>query len=520
LRGVAFVDVAQERGLKYAWPEQPRPLRVIDAFGCGCAAFDGNNDGWQDVLLIGDPQPALFRNCGGGRFENATADSGLEAEQGNWKGCAIGDYDGDGWLDILITGYRRLALYRNRAGLRFEHVTAEAGLDTHNHGQWGSSAGFMDLDGDGWLDLVIVKFIEFGPESRQYCSHASGARMGCLPRLYPPERAEIWRNTGRGTFERVPGAMGMDQTHGVGLVLAFIDLDDDGRMDFYLGNDGVPADFLQNRGSMQFDNIADNCGLSLNRSALPIAAMGADWADFNRDGKLDLVVTDFQNNAFAVFQNMGEKTFLDASESTRIAAATRDRLGFGAKWTDFENDGWPDLFFVNGHVHDDPAVISGSNKELRQTIQLFQSDWGRKFADIVPALGADVRRTIVGRGSATADFDNDGRVDLLAVDYEGSVMLLENRTHSSNHWLKLDLRAAAPNQFAYGARVVGKSGFRIWLADVSPASSYLSSSDPRIHWGLGHFSRLDTLQIRWPSGREETHYNVAADQILRVDEQP
>jgi hypothetical protein len=303
------------------------------------------------------------------------------------------------------------------------------------------------------------------------------------------------------------------------MVLAFADVDDDGRMDFYIGNDNLAADFLHNCGKTEFQNIAFASGLAWNRFAEPIASMGADWADFNRDGRLDLVVTNFQNKSFAIFQDVGGNSYRDVSNAKGIAAGTRDRLGFGAKWTDFENDGWPDLFFVNGHVHDNPRVMSGCNREMRQSAQLFRNDSGRQFVDLVPALGADAGRKMLGRGSATADFNNDGRVDLLAVDYEGSVMLLENRTQSSNHWLKLDLHAQAPNHFAYGARVVGKAGLEIWLADVSPASSYLSSSDPRIHWGLGQFSRLDTLQIRWPSGREQTFHDIAADQILRVDEQ-
>jgi hypothetical protein len=215
---------------------------------------------------------------------------------------------------------------------------------------------------------------------------------------------------------------------------------------------------------------------------------------------------------------MGDNSFMDASRSTGLKAATRNRLGFGAKWTDFENDGWPDIFIVNGHVYDNAAEANGAGAEFRQPMQLFRNERGRRFVDLVPALGPDVERSMLGRGSATADFDNDGRVDLLAVDFEGPVILLENRTPMSNHWLKLDLRGAAPNHFAYGARVVGKSGEQLWLADVSPASSYLSSSDPRVHWGLGDVTRLDTLTIRWPSGKEQILRGVDADQILRVDE--
>jgi hypothetical protein len=520
LRGVDFVDVAHERGLDYVWPEQQRPLRALDAFGCGCAAFDADNDGWQDVLLVGDPHPALFHNCGLMHFEDVTTGSGLTDVSAAWKGCAIGDYDGDGLLDVLLTGYHRLALFKNRGNLRFELATAEASLDEFNHDQWGASAGFMDLDGDGWLDLVILNYVVFGPDSKQYCELASGVRSGCSPRSYPPERGEVWRNTGRGSFELALDSGGMNQTNGVGLVLSFIDLDGDGRMDFYIGNDGVPADFLHNQGDMRFENNAMAYGLALDAAGQEVASMGADWADYDRDGLLDLTVTNFQWHSFIVYRNAGNNCFIDVAARTDLARATRNRLGFGAKWIDFENDGWPDLAFVNGHVYDNATDVQGPGAEFRQPICLFHNESGKKFVDLVPALGEGVRRTLVGRGSATADFDNDGRVDLLAVDYEGPAMLLENRTQSNNHWLKLDLRGAAPNVFAYGARVIGGAGDQTWLSDVSPASSYLSSSDPRIHWGMGNVGQLDSLVIHWPSGQEQTLEHVQADQILRVDEPP
>jgi hypothetical protein len=376
----------------------------------------------------------------------------------------------------------------------------------------------MDLDGDGWLDLVILNCVAFAPDSKQYCELMPGVRSGCMPRIYPPERGEMWRSTGQGTFSLVSGSSGMDQTNGVGLVLAFIDVDDDGRMDFYIGNDGVPADFLHNRGSMEFSNNAMACGLAFDSGAHPVAAMGADWGDFDRDGLLDLAVTNFQRLSFPLYRNAGGGNFVDVSARTDIARGTRDRLGFGAKWVDFENDGWLDLFFVNGHVYDNAGAVEGSGAQFRQTSCLLRNELGRAFVDLVMSLGRDVQRPMVGRGSATLDFNNDGLVDLLAVDYEGPVMLLENRSRTDHHWLKFDLRGRSPNGFAYGARLVGEAGGHTWLSEVSPASSYLSSSDPRIHWGLGNISQLDKVVIRWPSGERQVLENVPADQIVRVVE--
>ena len=517
-RSISFVDVAAERGLSYQWPQQPRPMTALHAFGAGCAAFDGDNDGWQDVLLACNPYPKLYRNIKGASFKDVTQASGLTSVDGDWKGCAIGDYNGDGLLDVLLTGYHRLALYKNVGGLRFELATEEAGLDPLNAGHWGSSAGFMDLDGDQCLDVVILNYVVFGPESKQYCEHKPGVLSGCNPRVtYPPERGEIWRNTGSGRFEPVPQSQGMDTTHGMALVLAFIDLDEDGRMDFYIGNDGTPAELMHNLGEMRFENIAKWAGVAEGDRGVA-AAMGSDWADYDADGIQDLVITDWEGKGSTLFQGMGSMVFLNRSQTTGLTRSTVNRMGFGTKWIDFENDGWPDLFSVNGHVYDNSEEINGPDSPFRQSISLLSNQKGKQFVDLVTEFGEDVQRAIVGRGSATADFDNDGRLDLLAVDFEGPVMLLQNRTESTNHWMTLELRGAAHNVFAYGANVTGKAGERVWSSVVSPASSYLSSSDMRIHWGLGDCSSLDSITIRWPSGAKQTLTNIAADQILRVVE--
>lgn len=517
-QAVVFVDIARDAGLGYAWPEQPRPMTILESIGSGCAAFDADADGWQDVLLVANPHPVLYRNLGQSRFEDVTAASGLSGANGIWMGCAIGDYDGDGRLDLLLTGFHQLALYRNLGDFKFELATESARLDPNNHGLWGSSAGFMDLDGDHWLDLVILNYLEFGPDAPQYCEFKPGVKSGCSPREYTPERGEIWRNTGRGGFEQVVDSACMALSKGAGLVVAFFDLDDDGLMDFYLGNDGTPADLMHNRGKMQFENIGVMAGLAVSETAKPMSAMGADWADFDRDGRLDMAVTNYQNLAFALFRNLGDNSFKDVAGSAGLAQPTKHRLGFGAKWLDFENDGWPDLTFANGHVYDNAPDVEGPAVLFRQPLSLFRNERGLKFVDVVQEVGADVQRPLVGRGSATADFNNDGRVDLLVVDFEGPVMLLENRSESSNHWLTLDLRGSAPNVFAYGARVIGKAGNQICLADISPATSYLSSSDPRIHWGLGDVEQLDSLTIRWPSGSRQVLKDVGAGQILRIVE--
>lgn len=516
-RGVAFVDVAREQGIKFAWPVRPRPLKTNETFGSGCAAFDADDDGLQDVLLVAEPHPVLYQNVGHG-FVDVTRRSGLDAQRGAWYGCAIGDYDGDGGLDVLLTGLDALALYRNAGDFRFELVTEQAGLDPANHHHWGSSAGFMDLDGDAWLDLVVLNFVDFGPHVKQYCEMVPGERSACHPREYEPELGEMFRNNGRGGFELVPQSQGMDSTGGVSLVLAFIDLDQDRKMDFYVGNDGVLAALLHNQGDLRFENIGVLAGISADERGATVAAMGADWADFDRDGDLDLAVSNFQHMGAVLFENRGEQYFANAEVPTGLTAQTRSRLGFGTKWLDFENDGWADLTIANGHVYHNSQMIEGQGAGFHQPLNLLRNERGKRFVDITPALDPSVQRTMLGRGTATADFDNDGLMDLLVVDYEGAAVLLENRTKTKSHWVKLDLRSAAPNVFAYGASVTARSGDAVWTAVLSPATSYLSSSDPRIHWGLGDCQRLEELVIGWPSGRTQRLTDVEVDQIIRITE--
>jgi hypothetical protein len=378
----------------------------------------------------------------------------------------------------------------------------------------------MDLDGDRYLDLVILNYVQFGPEVKQYCELKPGIKSGCPPREYVPEKGEIWRNTGQNRFELFPAENGMVDTNGICLVLAFWDVNDDGKMDLYIGNDGTPAEMLLNQGDMKFENISTVSGLANNNSGTPIAAMGADWADYDRDGRADLVLSNFQHLCFVVFHNLDHNRFMDNATPTGLASATKNRLGFGTKWVDFDNDGWVDIFFVNGHVYDNVAEVEGPHVPFRQPVMLFHNEQGEAFADIAAQMGPEVVRPMVGRGSATADFNNDGRVDLLGVDYEGPVMLLQNETESANHWITLDLRAKAPNVFAYGARLTAKAGDQVWIGEVSPASSYLSSSDPRVHWGLGDVQQLDELTIRWPDGKTQNLRDVKADQILNVNQTP
>jgi len=520
---IRFIDIAEKSGIAYIYPKQPRPLRNLEAFGCGCAALDYDDDGWMDILLVTAPHPILYHNRGDGTFEDVTVTSGLAQLKGDWKGCAAADFDSDGKMDLMLLGYRRRALLRNVDGPRFVDVTKGSGLEPSNRNHWGTSAGFMDLDGSGNLSLVLLNYVIFGPKEPQYCEMMPGVKTGCPPATYEPEFPELWKNDGAGRFTDITASSGLKAAHGKSLVVAFADMDDDGKIDFYIGNDGTPAELMRNLGHLKFRNIGKASGAATGEAGSAVAAMGADWGDFDRDGRPDLAVSAFSNESYLLLRNAGHGLFEHFETAAGIAGPTLKPLGFGTKWLDFDNDGWPDLIFVNGHVYDISERID-PNTHFYQPIMLFHNVadhydvMARRFVDLTPTMSGRVAEPILGRGLATADFDNDGRMDALAIDYEGHPLLLHNESQTPNHWVGLDLRGIGRNRFAYGAIVTARSGAEVWTGIVSPASSYLSSSDPRIHFGLGPVSKLESVSIRWPDGRKQEVHDVVVDKMNRVEE--
>jgi hypothetical protein len=510
---IRLVDVAKQAGVDYAWPKPSGPFGTKEAFGCGCAFIDYDNSGWQDILLVARPHPFLYRNLGNGHFEDVTPKMSLDKLDGYWTGCAIGDYNGDGYLDILLTGYKRLALLENQGGKGFVDVTKSAGLDPSNQGKWGSGAGFMDLAGHGRLDLVVLNYVVLPSAQDNFCQ-MKGSTTGCAPSHYKPEFPELWENVG-GKFKDVTAQSGLLASAGKNLVLACMDLSGSGRPGIFIGNDGTTDAFFENEGGMRFKDIGQRLGLATTENGDTISTMSADWGDYDRDGKFDFFTTNFSRASFQLFHNEGEGLF----EHTEYQAGvnTNIPLGFGAKWADLDNSGWPDLFCLCGNVYELPGSTDPADT-FREPSMLFYNEDGKKFVDVAHQVGGDIMRPILGRGLASGDYDNDGRIDFLAVDLEGPAMLLHNQTSAANHWITLDLHSGTTNQFAYGAEVTARNGKEVWVGYVSPASSYLSSSDPRLHFGVGQDTQLVSVSIRWPSGRRETLKNLSADHIWRIDE--
>jgi len=494
---IRFRNVAREAGLRFQWGHGKKsPLTSLETFGCGCAFWDYDRDGWLDILLVGEPRCALFRNQGDGRFTDVTDLVGLDRFEGPWKGCAIGDIDGDGWSDLVVTGYHRTLVVRNRDGRQFEDVSAASGI--LNDG-WGASAGFADLDRDGDLDLYICNYVVFGPEEQQYCELAPGVRSGCPPSAYIGEKGRLYRNDGSGRFTDISTESGVVETDGKGLVVGYCDYDGDGWIDFYVGNDGTSADLFRNVGGLKFQNRGIADGISLNSGNIALAAMGIDWGDVDRDGRLDAVVTAFSGEPFALFRNR-EDGLVDESGRAGIAAPTLKPLGFGTRFADFDNDGWLDVIFACGHVYDNTNLIDPSTV-YRQPLMVFQNAGGWKY---VQSLKATDVGEILGRGLASGDYDRDGRVDVLVVDYGGEPLLLRNETETRNHWLSVAATGPAGNPLGYGCRVEARIGGETRLFQLSPVASYLSSSEPVVHIGLRPSERVSWIRVTWPDGRALT----------------
>ena len=445
--------------------------------------------------------------------------AGLDTLRGHFLGCAVGDYDNDGYEDVYVSGYRTGLLLHNEAaaggGRRFRDVTAQAGLRPQ---PWGTACAFAEIvPGSGRLDLFVGNYVAFGPRTVPQMCPWQGVMVACGPGLYQPEFGALYHNLGGGRFKRV--GWGIDKTSGKVLGVAFADYDHSGRQSMYLANDMVPGDLLHNDGTRLID-VATASGTAFGNDGLPHGGMGLDWGDYDNDGNLDLIVGTFQNQAKSVFHNLGNGLFEERSSALGLARPV-PFVTFGVKWLDIDNDGWLDLLLTSGHIQDNVAQAS---KELayRQPTLCFHNEQGLKFVDVSDQSESALSRPLVGRGLAVGDFDNDGRVDALVVDSEGTPLLLRNESRPVGHWLSLTLEGTKSNRDGLGALVTvrtstpagGLTQTRLCHTD----GSYLSASDKRVHLGLGSATSAETVRVQWPSGRVDVLHHVKADQFLTVRE--
>ncbi|WP_165226704.1 FG-GAP-like repeat-containing protein [Aquisphaera insulae] len=518
-----FADDAREAGLVFAFDNGANPLHHMpETMSGGVGLLDYDGDGWMDVYVTqGGPFPQdpaaptttgdrLFRNRRDGRFEDATRSTGLAAfARGYGHGVTVGDYDNDGHPDLFITRWRRYALYRNRGDGTFEDATEKAGLGGPR--DWPTSAAFADLDGDGDLDLYVCHYLAWDADQPNPCWDDRKHRYSyCSPQYFAPLTDHLFRND-RGRFVDVTVEAGIVDRDGRGMGVVAADLDDDGRLDLYVTNDQTANFLFHNKSGMKFEDVAQSSAAASNGEGTYQASMGLTCGDADGDGLPDLAVTNFFNEYTTLYLNRGGGVFADASDEAGLAVATRHRLGFGLSFLDVDNDGHLDLASANGHVDDFRPEVP-----FQMPSQLLMGTGKGRFVDATEAAGAPWTVPRVARSLAVGDLDNDGRVDLVIVSHDTPLAYYHNRT-PGGHWLTLGLEGEGCRD-AIGARVVVTSGGRRLTSWRIGGGSYQSSSDPRLHFGLGPVDRVDLVEVTWPSGRVDRHGPLAADRGYRLRE--
>jgi len=521
---VRFVETAAEAGVVFRHENGASPEKLMmETFGSGVAWVDYDGDGWQDLFFVngadlarGKPSPGhvLYRNLGNGTFADVTRKAGVAGNGGFGTGVAVGDYDNDGRPDLYVTGFGRNQLHHNNGDGTFADVTSRARVAG---GGWSSSAGFFDYDRDGDLDLYVVRYLDYEVKGAPYCGFKKdGYRMYCDPREFDGVPDLLYRNNGDGTFADVSRAAGIANPAGKGLGVAFGDVDQDGWTDIYIANDGVRNFLYRNQGDGTFTDIAYSAGVGFDENGKPQAGMGTQIADYDGDGWPDIFVTNFSEELNTLYRNLGDNVFEDATRKAGLSSGFLP-LGFGTKLFDYDNDGDLDIHVTNGHVIDNVKLYH-PHLSYRQRDLLYQNLGGGRFGDVSASAGPAFAVEHVGRGSATADYDNDGDLDIVVSDCGGRALLYRNDGGNRNHWIAVEARGRTSNRFGFGARVRVTRRGRTQIGEITPVGSYLSSSDIRLYFGLGAETRAARLEVLWPSGRRQVLENVAGDRVVKVEE--
>ena len=492
-------------GITWVHTAGKSPERYLpETTGAGCAFLDYDNDGWMDIYLVNsgkcdflNPNPplrnALYRNNRDGTFTDVTETARVGAG-GFGQGVAVGDYDGDGFPDLYLAQYGRSILYHNNGDGTFTDVTEKAGLAAPG---WASSAVWFDYDNDGRLDLFVCQFVEFSKSLNKSCGPGEEGKHGyCIPRLYQPMPSCLFHNNGDGTFTDVSKASGIGKYPGKAWGAVATDVNNDGLLDLFVGNDTVPNFLFKNVGQGRFEEIATQAGVAYSADGRARSGMGVDSADFNEDGWMDLFVANIDREMFSIYQNNHDETFDDLAGPTGIGAATRLMSGWGLKFFDYDNDGNLDLFLANGNP-DDLIESLHSQVMYQEPLMLFRNT-GKSFQNVSAESGPAFAKPLSARGMAIGDFDNDGAVDVLVSVNDGAPMLLRNNVGSQNHWLGIRLVGKKSNPDAIGARINYQAGDLKRSRMKVGGGSYLSSHDPRIVLGIGKRPKIDWLEIKWP----------------------
>jgi enediyne biosynthesis protein E4 len=526
-----FSDVTSALGVNFKYLSSHTSKKyLLETMGSGVALFDYDNDGRLDLFLINgaplkDPMPTdaipqksgpeywnrLYHQNGDGTFEDVTEKSGLQGV-GYGMGVAVGDYDNDGYEDLYVTAYGGNRLYHNNGNGTFSDVTDKAGVAGSG---WSTTAAWVDLDNDGLLDLVVLRYLKWDFKDIFCGEHKAEYRAYCHPDLFQPISPLVYHNDGGGKFSEVAESVGLSKP-GKGLGIGIADYDRDGHIDVFIANDSMSEFLYHNKKDGTFEEVGLASEVAVDGDGHTYAGMGVDFADYDNDGLPDIVVTDLANQKYALYRNTGNGSFTYATDSSGVGRMTQMHSGWGIRFIDYDNNGWKDLIIAQGH---DLDTIELQAPQLRyREPMLLARNTGRRFVDTSANAGTVFQQPWVARGLAIGDIDNDGREDAVVTTNDGAPHILHNDTATGNHWLTLKLIGHKSNRDAIGAEVELVTSQGRQLAIVTTSSSYLSSSDKRLHFGLGGEKAAQTLKIRWPSGITQTLSNVSGGQILQVDE--
>jgi enediyne biosynthesis protein E4 len=526
-----LVDITRSTKIQFDHLSSPAKKYIVESMSGGVALIDYDRDGWPDIYLTNAPgidmalaghkaRSALFHNNRDGTFTDVTEKAGVGYPC--WAmGASIGDFDNDGWPDLLVTCFGGIVLYHNNHDGTFSNVTTQAGLGSDSG--WATGAAFGDYDGDGWADLFVAHYVdldlkdlpEFG--SKPTCQY-HGINVQCGPRGLKGSPDALYHNNGNGTFTEVSKAAGVDDAQRFfGLTALWCDFNNDGRLDLFVANDGEPNYLYRNDGNGHFTDVALDAGVAVNLDGSEQANMGVALGDYEHKGLFSLAISHFSEEYAALFRNNGALNFTDVSYASGIARSSTPYVGWGDAFFDLDNDGWPDLIIVNGHVY--PQVDTKDiGTTFREPKLLYLNQHDGTFRDISKLAGPAIQVPQVSRGLAVGDLFNDGHLEIVVENLEGEPMILQTQGGPRNHWVSFELEGSKGNRLALNARLRATAGDLVQLDQVQSGGSYLSQSDLRIHFGLGGHEKVDKLEVFWPSGKVETLTNVGADHFYILKE--
>ena len=536
--GVSFVDVGRAAGLnaKTIYGGDHKNRYLLETTGCGVAFYDYDNDGWLDIFLVNgtrlegfpagqEPVSHLFKNNRDGTFTDVTLKAGV-ARSGWGQGVCVGDYDNDGWDDLFVSYFGKNVLYHNNGDGTFTDVSEKAGVAGKGN-RWSTGCAFVDYDRDGRLDLFVANYIDMElktapvPESGP-CLY-KGVMVACGPPGLNGGKNILYRNNGDGTFTDVSenaGILKANGTYGLGVLTA--DLDNDGWPDIYVANDSTPSALYQNKKNGTFVDIALEAGCALSADGKPQAGMGISAGDYDLDGNLDLVKTNFAGDTPSLYHNLGEANFEDTTFTAGLGAHTQF-LGWGCGFFDFDNDGWPDILICDGHVYPEVEQLQ-TEAGYPQRKLLYRNLRNGRFEDVSLQAGPGISEPVAARGCAFGDFDNDGDLDIVVNAVNGYPQLVRCDSRTGNNWIKVRTIGTKSNRSGIGARLKcvtrapDEARPHQQIDEVRSGGGYFSQNDLRVHFGLGKAEKVDLLEIRWPSGQVDTLKDVKANQVIFVKE--